>query len=99
MSEASDEASIAALREALEALRRQERDHGDRLRTLAHEFNQPLTAAVTYLKVARRLLIAGNKDPEDILGAIDKAGDQMLRAAELAGRLREFSRRDEAGDS
>lgn len=57
--------------------------------TLAHEINQPLTAAATYLKVARRQ-IAGDGAKPDIASTLDKAAAQMLRAGEIIGRLREF---------
>jgi signal transduction histidine kinase len=62
--------------------------------TLAHELNQPLTAAATYLKVARRQIIGDGQKP-DIASTLDKAAAQMLRAGEIIGRLREFLGRDE----
>ncbi|MGJ0507093.1 MAG: chemotaxis protein CheB [Methylocystis sp.] len=57
---------------------------------LAHEINQPLTAAATYLKVARRLLATHTADPQDVSSTVDKAAEQMLRAGEIIGHLREF---------
>jgi PAS domain S-box-containing protein len=58
---------------------------------LAHELNQPLTAILNYVRVARRLLDIGDaaqkaKIPE----ILDKAGDQAERAGQIIRRLREF---------
>lgn len=66
--------------------------------TLAHEINQPLTAASTYLKVARRQ-IAGDGAKPDIASTLDKAAAQMLRAGEIVGRLREFLSGDEPDET
>lgn len=69
---------------------------GEMASTLAHELNQPLTAATSYMNGARRLLTAGR--PEDISavsGAIDNAAGQMLRAGQIIKRLREFVSRGE----
>jgi two-component system, chemotaxis family, CheB/CheR fusion protein len=63
---------------------------------LAHEINQPLTAAVTYLNVMRRWLVAGAHEPKDIAALADKASSEILRAGEIIGRLRDFLGRDEA---
>ena len=70
---------------------------GEMASTLAHELNQPLTAATSYLNGARRLLDGGK--PEDIptaRGAIDSAGEQTLRAGQIIKRLREFVARGES---
>ena len=70
---------------------------GEMASTLAHELNQPLTAAASYLNGARRLLDGGR--PQDIAtarGAIDSAAEQALRAGQIIRRLREFVAR---GDS
>ena len=70
---------------------------GEMASTLAHELNQPLTAAASYLKGARRLLNAGpNEDTSVIAGAIDDAAEQMLRAGQIIKRLREFVARGES---
>ena len=64
---------------------------------LAHELNQPLTAAASYLNGARRLLDGGR--PEDIpmaRGAIESAAAQTLRAGQVIRRLREFVSRGES---
>lgn len=70
---------------------------GEMASTLAHELNQPLTAATSYLNGARRLLDGGR--PEDIAtarGAIDSAAEQALRAGQIIKRLREFVARGES---
>jgi two-component system, LuxR family, sensor kinase FixL len=70
---------------------------GEMASTLAHELNQPLTAAASYLKGAKRLLDAGpNDDMSVIAGAIDDAAEQMLRAGQIIKRLREFVARGES---
>jgi two-component system sensor kinase FixL len=58
---------------------------------LAHELNQPLTAAANYLSSARRL-VGGNAAA---LAALDKTEAQLVRAGRIVGRLREFVARGE----
>ena len=70
---------------------------GEMASTLAHELNQPLTAAASYLNGARRLLDGGRS--EDIpmaRGAIESAAAQILRAGQVIRRLREFVSRGES---
>jgi signal transduction histidine kinase len=55
---------------------------------LAHEINQPLTAATNYLNAANRLA-AGAGVPR-LSEAVQKAGAQILRAGEIIRRLRKF---------
>lgn len=54
-----------------------------------HEINQPLTAAVTYLNVVRRLLTSGSCKPDDIAEIIDKASKELLRTGAIIARLRD----------
>jgi two-component system sensor kinase FixL len=77
---------------------RLDRLRGDRLTlmadmtaALAHEINQPLTAAANYLSAARRL-VGGN---QAALAALDKTEAQLVRAGRIVGRLREFMARGE----
>jgi PAS domain S-box-containing protein len=56
--------------------------------SIAHEVNQPITAAVTYASAARRLLSAEPPDfheVDDVLSLIVKEG---IRAGEVVGRIR-----------
>ena len=70
---------------------------GEMASTLAHELNQPLTAAASFLNGARRLLAAGpGMDRALVSNAIDEAADQMLRAGQIIKRLREFVARGES---
>ena len=70
---------------------------GQMASALAHELNQPLLAIVGYMKGSRRLLESGAEERSSLLrDAMDKAGDQALRAGQIIRRLREFVGR---GDS
>jgi two-component system, LuxR family, sensor kinase FixL len=70
---------------------------GQMASALAHELNQPLLAIAGYMKGSRRLLESGAEHRSDLLrDALDKAGDQALRAGQIIRRLREFVGR---GDS
>jgi two-component system, LuxR family, sensor kinase FixL len=95
----SREAEIRKLQQELQASRAANEElraaNGKAARTLAHDLNQPLTAAATYLKVARRLIAAGGDEPADIASALDKAAAQMLRAGEIVGRFRALASWDQ----
>ena len=69
---------------------------GEMASALAHELNQPLSAIANYVKGSHRLL-AARTDPEAerLRGALDKAGEQALRAGEIIRRLRAFVQRGE----
>ncbi len=69
---------------------------GEMASALAHELNQPLSAMANYLKGSSRLLAAEPVPRERLRDAIDKAGDQALRAGEIIRRLRDFVARGEA---
>ncbi len=70
---------------------------GEMATTLAHELNQPLSAIANYLKGSRRLLEASTDERSAMLrDALDKAGDQALRAGDIIRRLREFVTRSES---
>ena len=58
---------------------------------LAHELNQPLTAISNYMEGARALLDRGGDLPLSRIGnAIDRAGEQAVRAGQIIQRLRGF---------
>jgi two-component system sensor kinase FixL len=70
---------------------------GEMASSLAHELNQPLTAAASYLSGARRLLDGGKKEDLPMArGAIESAVEQTLRAGQIIRRLREFVARGES---
>jgi two-component system sensor kinase FixL len=69
---------------------------GEMASTLAHELNQPLTAATSYLNGARRLLDGGRPDDLTMVReAVESAATQTLRAGQIIKRLREFVARGE----
>ena len=77
--------------------------HGDRLSSmaemaaaLAHELNQPLSAAANYLEAAQRLLQACPDRPPEVDEGLDNAASQMLRAGRIVSHLHAFISR---GDS
>ena len=69
---------------------------GEMASALAHELNQPLSAIANYLKGSARLLAAEPVPRERLLDAIQKAGDQAMRAGDIIRRLRDFVARGEA---
>jgi len=63
---------------------------------LAHEINQPLTAAATYLHAAQRSLKLPSKQrPASIESILGSAVEQVLWAARVVDHLCEFVSRDE----
>ena len=69
---------------------------GEMASALAHELNQPLSAAANYLKGCRRLLESDTPDLPRLRDAMEKAADQTLRAGQIIRRLRDFVARGEA---
>ncbi|MFG1299512.1 PAS domain S-box protein [Xanthobacter sp. V3C-3] len=69
---------------------------GEMASTLAHELNQPLSAIANYIKGSRRLLDSGTVKVEMLQGALEKAGEQALRAGQIIRRLRDFVSRGES---
>ncbi len=69
---------------------------GEMASALAHELNQPLTAAANFMKGCLMLL---DRDPIDrarLRDMIGQAGDQALRAGQIIRRLRDFLAKGEA---
>jgi two-component system sensor kinase FixL len=59
--------------------------------TLAHELNQPLTAASNYLNGSRRRLRKGGEDALDVVReGMEAAGQQVHLAADILRRVREM---------
>jgi len=69
---------------------------GEMASALAHELNQPLSAAANYLKGSRRLLESETPDLPRLRDAMEKAADQTLRAGQIIRRLRDFVARGES---
>ena len=65
---------------------------GEIASTLAHEINQPLAAIANYVSgCIRRLKGNGNVD-QAVIGAMEKADAQVVRAGAIISRVREFVR-------
>lgn len=67
---------------------------GELAAAVAHELNQPLTAAGTYTRLVDEAINAGNADPKMIAETAKKAVAQVERAAEVVRRLRALVRLD-----
>lgn len=67
---------------------------------VAHEINQPLSAAANYLEAARRSLRNAAQSPSaSTEQALDKAAEQVAQVKEIVGHLREFLLRGEPAKS
>jgi two-component system, LuxR family, sensor kinase FixL len=70
---------------------------GEMASTLAHELNQPLSAIANYLKGSKRLLESSADERSTMVrDAMEKAGEQALRAGQIIRRLRDFVARGES---
>lgn len=65
---------------------------GEMAAALAHELNQPLTAASTYARAAQMIAAGGAGDREMLVQTLDKLSAEAGRAAEVVRRLRDFFR-------
>ena len=63
---------------------------GEMASSQAHELNQPLSAIASYMKGSVTVLAEPSPDLDVLRGALDRAGDQALRAGDIIKRLREF---------
>jgi two-component system sensor kinase FixL len=64
---------------------------GQMASALAHEINQPLTAATNYFEAGRRLLARGDAGAGARASAVfDNAAAQVVRASQIVRRLRDF---------
>lgn len=86
-----------------ETIRQRERDLAEKLNsvwrlnsmgemaaTLAHEMNQPLTAAAVYLHAGQADLVKVGPAADDAGRALDLAKAQLLRAGDIIRRMREL---------
>ncbi len=85
------------LTERMQTEARMEKLRADRLDAMggmatavAHEINQPLTAAANYLNTALRVLGKSFFKPSGVEGVLTKAADQVTRAGQIIGRMRSF---------
>ena len=74
---------------------------GEMAAVLAHELNQPLTAAASAVQAARRTLASASPEgfdgqPPEVREAMDLAAEQARRAGQIVRRLRDFVARGEA---
>lgn len=70
---------------------------GELAAAVAHEINQPLTAAGTYARLVVDTLRDGNRDDRTAIETADKAASQVERAAAVVRRLRALIRLDQSG--
>jgi PAS domain S-box-containing protein len=69
---------------------------GQMAAALAHELNQPLTAATNSVNAARRFIARNGPQPDGrISESMREAVEQMLRAGQIIRRLRDFLSRGE----
>lgn len=61
---------------------------------LAHELNQPLTAALTYVQALDLLLLQRGANDAELADTMRKAAAEVGRAGRIVARLREFYRRE-----
>jgi two-component system, LuxR family, sensor kinase FixL len=57
---------------------------------IAHDLNQPLTAAAHFVRGTRQLLSRGEAEIGPLLAALDDADRNIVRSAEIVRRMREF---------
>jgi two-component system, LuxR family, sensor kinase FixL len=67
---------------------------GELAAAVAHEVNQPLTAAGTYTRLVADITNSGNADAAEVAEIAKKAAAQVDRAAEVIRRLRALVRLD-----
>ena len=69
---------------------------GEMASALAHELNQPLSAAANYVRGCIRLLDHDPTPKDKIRDALGQAAEQTLRAGQIIRRLRDFVTKGEA---
>ena len=68
---------------------------GEMASSLAHELNQPLSAIANYTAGCIKRMQAGNYRLEDLLAAMQKAGDQAERAGKIIRRMRDMVKKSD----
>ncbi|MFP5305169.1 MAG: PAS domain S-box protein [Gammaproteobacteria bacterium] len=69
---------------------------GEMVSGIAHEVNQPLTAIANYASACRRMMLAGQTNPGEMLSILEKIAAQAERAGQVIRGLRALAKR---GDS
>ena len=68
---------------------------GEMASSLAHELNQPLSAIANYCAGCVKRMQAGNYRFEDLLAAMQKAGEQAERAGKIIRRMRNMVKKSD----
>lgn len=68
---------------------------GEMVSGIAHEVNQPLTAIANYASACRRMMLAGQSNPGEMLGILEKIAGQAERAGQVIRGLRSLAKRGE----
>ncbi|MBS1188395.1 MAG: sensor signal transduction histidine kinase [Rhodocyclaceae bacterium] len=68
---------------------------GEMASSLAHELNQPLSAIANYNAGCVKRLQSGSYRMDDILSALQKAGDQAERAGKIIRRMRDMVKKSD----
>lgn len=90
VSEREHEAALQRERDRAFARATQVATAGELATSVAHELNQPITALVGYLELARLMVLHDGPDTQRIASTLDKALAEALRSGRLLGKLREF---------
>ncbi|MDE2148447.1 MAG: PAS domain S-box protein [Gammaproteobacteria bacterium] len=69
---------------------------GEMASGIAHEVNQPLAAIASYASAARRMLLGGMSDQQELATVLDKIAAQSDRAGKVIRGLRNLARKREA---
>jgi two-component system sensor kinase FixL len=69
---------------------------GEMVSGIAHEVNQPLTAIANYANAARRLVLSGSTDAEELATIHEKIAAQAERAGQVIRGLRSMTRKHES---
>jgi len=101
--EIAQELELAKARESIENQRSQ-LAHVSRLSMMgematgiAHEVNQPLTAAVNYVRLAIRLFNSDQTDRDVLANTLEKIEAQCLRASQVIQHIRDFVKKPRQG--
>ncbi|MBL6752508.1 MAG: PAS domain S-box protein [Nevskia sp.] len=69
---------------------------GEMVSSIAHEVNQPLTAIANYASAARRFVLGGAYDPQELAVLLDKIATQAERAGKVIRGVRSLTRKRDA---